>query len=61
MDNGLPDNCESSFGETSRQLVRHEVVTHVLGTTCYLCLRAGQNCDLAEGEELGSNLLRVAE
>src|SRR5258705_9664436 len=20
----------------------HEVVTHVLGTTCYLCLRAGQ-------------------
>jgi transposase InsO family protein len=24
-----------------RQPVRHEVVTHVLGTTCYLCLRAG--------------------
>src|SRR5204862_8142866 len=27
---------------TARQPVRHEVVTHVLGTTCYLCLRAGQ-------------------
>src|SRR5882762_1148364 len=27
---------------TSRQPVRHEVVTHVLGTTRYLCLRAGQ-------------------
>src|SRR5258705_5413537 len=26
---------------TPRQPVRHEVVTHVLGTTCYLCLRAG--------------------
>jgi len=24
-----------------RQPVRHEVVTHVLGTFCYLCLRAG--------------------
>jgi hypothetical protein len=27
---------------TSRQPVRHEVVTHVLGTTCHLCVRAGQ-------------------
>jgi len=24
------------------QPVRHEVVTHVLGTVCYLCVRAGQ-------------------
>lgn len=28
---------------TPRQPVRHEVVTHVLGTTCYQCLRAGQD------------------
>src|SRR6202008_566768 len=27
---------------TNRQPARHEVVTHVLGTTCYLCLRSGQ-------------------
>jgi hypothetical protein len=27
---------------TPRQPVRHEAVTHVLGTLCYLCLRAGQ-------------------
>src|SRR5712671_6844096 len=27
---------------TPRQPVPHEVVTHVLGTFCYLCLRAGQ-------------------
>jgi len=27
---------------TPRQPVRPEVVTHVLGTTCYPCLRAGQ-------------------
>ena len=27
---------------TPRQPVRHEVVTHVLGTICYPCLRAGQ-------------------
>ena len=26
---------------TPRQPVRHEVVTHVLGTYCYLCVRAG--------------------
>ena len=26
---------------TPRQPVRHEVVTHLLGTTCYPCLRAG--------------------
>src|SRR5947209_18388810 len=26
---------------TSRQPVRHEVVTHVLGTTCHLCVQAG--------------------
>jgi len=32
--------------------VRHEVVTHVLGTTCYLCLRAGQFEKLAEREGL---------
>lgn len=25
-----------------RQPVRHEAVTHVLGTFCYLCVRAGQ-------------------
>src|SRR4029453_3194313 len=28
---------------TSRQPVRHEVVTHVLGTTCHLCVRAGHS------------------
>jgi len=27
---------------TNRQPVRHEVVTHVLGTFCYPCVRAGQ-------------------
>jgi hypothetical protein len=27
---------------TRRQPVRHEVVTYVIGTNCYLCLRAGQ-------------------
>jgi hypothetical protein len=27
---------------TSRQPVRRAVVTHVLGTLCYLCVRAGQ-------------------
>src|SRR3982074_3879652 len=30
---------------TPRQPVRHEVVTHVLGTWCYLCVRAGQGKD----------------
>src|SRR5579864_5445412 len=28
--------------ETSRQPDRHEVVTHVSGTFCYPCVRAGQ-------------------
>src|SRR5712672_161524 len=27
---------------TNRQPNRHEVVTHVSGTICYLCLRSGQ-------------------
>ena len=27
---------------TPRQPVRHAVVTHVLGTVCHLCVRAGQ-------------------
>jgi len=27
-----------------RQPVRHEVATHVLGTFCYLCVRAGHRC-----------------
>jgi hypothetical protein len=27
----------------NRQPVRHEVVTYVLGTICYLCARVGQN------------------
>src|SRR5712671_8173141 len=27
---------------TNRQPDRHEVVTHVSGTICYLCLRSGQ-------------------
>jgi hypothetical protein len=30
---------------TPRQSVRHEIVTHVLGTFCYLCLRAGHLSD----------------
>jgi len=30
-----------------RQPVRPEVVTHVLGTICYLCRRAGHTCGLA--------------
>jgi hypothetical protein len=42
-----------------RRPVRHEVVTHVLGTTCYRCLRAGHIERLAEREELGSNLLHT--
>src|SRR5450759_3573932 len=28
---------------TPRQSVRHEVVTHVSGTWCYLCVRAGHS------------------
>ena len=32
-----------------RQPDRHEVVTHVLGPFCYLCLRAGQR-DIGAGE-----------
>ncbi len=31
-----------------RQPVRHEVVTHVLGTNCYLCLRVGHRPQIAE-------------
>ena len=31
-----------TIDEVRRQPVRHEIVTHVLGTTCYLCLRAGK-------------------
>jgi len=34
---------------TNRQPVRHEVVTHVLGTFCYPCLRAGQGGSLVAG------------
>ena len=34
---------------TPRQPVRHEVVTHVLGTICYLCLRAGHTVSGGEG------------
>ncbi len=34
---------------TPRQPVRHEVVTHVLGTFRYLCRRAGQNEDGGDG------------
>src|SRR4030081_204088 len=30
---------------TSRQPVRHDVVTHVLGTTCHLCVRARHTAD----------------
>jgi hypothetical protein len=30
---------------TPRQPFRHEVVTHVLGTFCHPCVRAGQNID----------------
>ena len=36
---------------TNRQPGRHEVVTHVLGTFCYPCLRAGQ---IDSGERGGS-------
>ena len=32
-----------------RQPVRHEVATHVLGTFCYLCVRAGQFLDWRKG------------
>jgi hypothetical protein len=35
---------------TPRQPVRHEVVTHVSGTICYLCVRAGQ---VSSGGESG--------
>lgn len=31
-----------TIDEVRRQPVRHEIVTHVSGTTCYLCLRAGK-------------------
>ena len=43
---------------------RPEVVTHVLGTVCYPCLKVGQRSDMeamAEGRELKSNVLRVVE
>src|SRR3981081_3986136 len=39
---------------TPRQPVRHEVVTHVLGTWCYLSVRAGQFERMAEGGSAGS-------
>jgi hypothetical protein len=38
--------CERSC---RRQPVRHEVVTHVLGTWCYLSVRAGQKRSGGEG------------
>ena len=37
---------------TTRQPVRHEVVTYVLGTTCHLCLRAGQGVCWSERKDL---------
>ena len=40
-----------------RQPVRHEVVTHVLGTERYLCLRAGQFKCMAERES--ANMVSV--
>ena len=38
--------------ENPRQPVRHEVVTHVSGTICYLCVRAGQGGSVVAGEGL---------
>ena len=35
-------DLEQKTLQTPRQPVRHEVVTYVLGTFCYPCLRAGQ-------------------
>src|SRR5207237_8967251 len=37
-------SCELDHGQWIRRTepVRHAVVTHVLGTTCYLCVRVGQ-------------------
>lgn len=47
-----------------RQPVRHEVVTHLLGTLCYLCLRAGQWANMAEREgfepPIGLHLCRIS-
>ena len=40
-DLGYIDLEQKTFAAT-RQPVRHEVVTYVLGTDCYLCARAGQ-------------------
>ena len=37
---------------TPRQPVRHEVVTHVLGTWCYLSVRAGHRGKMVAGERL---------
>jgi hypothetical protein len=39
----------------SRQAVRHEVVTHVLGTFCDLCVRAGQVLDWRAGKNEDGN------
>src|SRR5581483_9194249 len=39
---------------TPRQPERHEVVTHVLGTFCYLCVRAGHGMN---GERGGTRTL----
>ena len=43
---------------TPRQPVRPEVVTHVLGTFCYPCLRAGQLKLLARSEGFEPPTLR---
>jgi hypothetical protein len=37
---------------------RHEVVTHVSGTTCYLCLWAGHGLDRSSLAERVSAILR---
>ena len=59
--NQLPEQIESLILRpgaenlaTPRQPVRHEAVTYVLGTRCYLCLRAGQNFN---GERGGTRTL----
>jgi hypothetical protein len=49
-DVGYFDLKQKNLAATRQQPVRHEVVTHVLGTVCYLCVRAGQS--LAGGESV---------
>ena len=39
----LRRGCCLRAGWKRRGEIRHEVVTHVLGTTCYLCVRAGHD------------------